>query len=265
MAGQFGVCGVRENRDGVFVTHAYGNTVAEHIDPIEKKPLYHFLPGTKTYSIATIGCNFKCGFCQNWQISQQSFRDGDARAHQESPPEAIVQRALESGCQSISYTYTEPTIFFEYAYDTAKLAKKAGLSNIFVTNGYMTGEALDMIAPYLDAANIDLKAFSGAFYKSTCHATLQPVLDTIREMHRKKIWIELTTLIIPGQNDSVEEFTQIAQFIHDIDPEIPWHLSRFFPKFQFMDREATHISSLKMAEDIGRQVGLKNVYLGNVS
>ncbi|MEK6556752.1 MAG: AmmeMemoRadiSam system radical SAM enzyme [Candidatus Margulisiibacteriota bacterium] len=262
--GRFGICGVRENRAGALVTHAYGRTVAEHVDPIEKKPLYHFLPGTQTYSIATIGCNFRCGFCQNWQISQQNFKQGSPPEGTESTPEAIVDRALQSGCASIAYTYTEPTIFFEYAYDTALLAKSHNLANVFVTNGYMTQEALDCIAPYLDACNVDLKAFSGSFYNKTCKAQLQPVLDTIREIHRKKIWLELTTLIIPGENDSVEELTQLTRFIADIDPHIPWHISRFFPKYQFHDHPVTPISTLDIAQEIGQKAGLRNIHLGNV-
>jgi len=264
MPSHFGRCGVRQNIDGILMTHAYGQTVAEHIDPIEKKPLYHFLPHSQTYSISTIGCNFKCGFCQNGSISQQTFNGGDLSHLRESPPSDIVTRALDSGCSSISYTYTEPTIFFEYAYDIARIAKQKGLANIFVTNGYMTKEALDMIAPFLDACNVDLKAFSGSFYKTICKATLQPVLDTILALHQKKIWIELTTLLIPDQNDSVEELTQIAQFIYNIDPDIPWHLSRFFPRFQFLDYEATHMHSLEIAADIGRKMGIKHVYIGNV-
>lgn len=261
---KFGVCGVRQNSGGILRTMAYARLVAANVDPIEKKPLYHFLPGSSSFSIATIGCNFKCGFCQNWQISQASVKDGALDAGREVMPERIVQEATRSGCRSISYTYTEPTIFFEYAYDTALPAKKAGLCNVFVTNGYMTRRALETIRPHLDAANVDLKSFSDASYRKTCKGRLQPVLDTIAAMKELGIWIEVTTLVVPGENDSEAELKQIADFLAGIDRDIPWHLSRFHPDFEFQDHQATPIETLKRAREIGREAGLRFIYLGNV-
>jgi pyruvate formate lyase activating enzyme len=260
----FGVCGVRQNVQGLLHTMVYGQLIAANIDPIEKKPLYHFLPGSTSYSIATIGCNFKCGFCQNWQISQASIKEGDAVPGQQATPEQIVETAKKSGCRSISYTYTEPTIYFEYAYDTARLAKQAGLYNVFVTNGYMTRLALETIKPYLDAANVDLKSFRDESYKNMCKARLQPVLETIAAMKELGIWLEVTTLVIPGENDSDEELGQIAAFLARIDGDIPWHVSQFHPDYQFDDHGVTPVETLKRAKDIGRRAGLQYVYLGNV-
>jgi pyruvate formate lyase activating enzyme len=259
----YGICGVRQNTDGILYTQVYGQVVAAHVDPIEKKPLYHFLPGSMSYSIATVGCNFKCGFCQNWQISQASIRNSAASGHM-IMPEQIVEQARENHCASISYTYTEPTIFFEYAYDTARLAKKAGLANVFVTNGYMTRQALDMIQPYLDAANVDLKSFSDDYYIKNCKAHLQPVLDTISAMKERGIWLEVTTLVVPGENDSDEELSQIAEFLAGVDKDIPWHISRFHPDYRFLDHPATPLETLRRAREIGHGKGLRYIYLGNV-
>lgn len=261
---KFGVCGVRQNVQGVLYTMAYAQVIAANIDPIEKKPLYHFLPGSISYSVATIGCNFKCGFCQNWRISQVSVRDGDAVSGRQMMPEQIVAEAKKNNCLSISYTYTEPTIFFEYAYDTARLARKAGLYNVFVTNGYMTGQALETIKPYLDAANVDLKSFRDDSYKKLCKARLQPVLDTIAAMNKLGIWLEVTTLVVPGENDSDEELGQIAEFLARIDHNIPWHISQFHPDYEFNNHIVTPIETLKRAREIGKRAGLRYVYLGNV-
>jgi len=261
---KFGICGVRQNIDGKLYTHVYGKTIAAHIDPIEKKPLYHFLPGTKTYSIATPGCNLKCNFCQNWQISQYRLNQGFDYDGIEMPPEKIVDAAKLNNCSSISYTYTEPTIFFEYAYDTAKLAKKENIKNIFVTNGFMTKQTIETIAPYLDAANVDLKSFREAFYKNICGARLKPILESIKNMYEDDIWIEITTLVVTGQNDSEEEFSDIAKFIADLSIDIPWHISRFHPDYQFTDAVPTPIKTLKMAEQIGKNYNLKNIHIGNV-
>ncbi len=261
---KLGVCGVRQNIDGSLYTLVYAQAIAANIDPIEKKPLYHFLPGSSSYSIATIGCNFKCGFCQNWQISQVSMKNGAIVSGRELKPEQVVEEARRHGCASISYTYTEPTIFFEYAYDTARLAKAAGLYNVFVTNGFMTKPALNTIRPYLDAANVDLKSFSDDFYKSNCKGRLQPVLDSIAYMKELAIWVEVTTLVIPGENDSDEELEEIAGFIASLDQGIPWHISRFRPDYEFSDRAATPLETLRKAKGIGRKQGLRYVYLGNV-
>ena len=259
----YGVCGVRQNVDGILCTRVYGQVIAAHVDPIEKKPLYHFLPGSRSYSIATVGCNFKCGFCQNWQISQVSIRE-DVTPGNIVQPEEVVELAMENHCASISYTYTEPTIFFEYAFDTAKLARKAGIANVFVTNGYMTRQALDMIKPYLDAANVDLKSFNDDNYRKNCKGRLQPVLETIAAMKELGIWLEVTTLIIPGENDSTEELGQIAGFLAGIDKDIPWHISRFHPDYRFLDHTATPVETLRQAREIGHAKGLRYIYLGNV-
>lgn len=262
--GKFGFCRVRKNQGGILRSLVYAKAVAAAIDPIEKKPFYHFLPGSLSYSIATIGCNFCCGFCQNWQISQVQQNSSGQFFGQSLEPADIVEKALRNNCRSISYTYTEPTIFFEYAYETAIIAKKRGLYNNFVTNGYMTKEALDKIKPYLDAANIDLKSFRDNFYKKNCKSRLQPVLDSIRYMKELGIWIEITTLVIPGQNDSEEELAQIAQFIAGLDQNTPWHISRFYPNYKDLDNQSTSLNALDIAYRIGKGAGLKYVYLGNV-
>lgn len=259
-----GFCGVRENVGGALFTRAYGKVIAREVDLIEKKPLYHVLPGSTSFSIAAIGCNFRCGFCQNWQISQADEAARLGIKEYDMLPEDIVKQAQKRGCKSISYTYTEPTIFFEYAYDTARLAKDEGLYNIFVTNGYMTKETLDAIAGYLDAANVDLKSFSDDFYKLNCRAKLQPVLDSIAYMKELGIWVEVTTLIIPGQNDSPEQLDEIAAFLASVDKAIPWHLSRFYPSYQFSQIPPTAVETLKKAKDIAVSHGLHFVYLGNV-
>lgn len=261
---QFGICGVRKNEGGVLYTLVYGEVIASHVDPIEKKPLYHFFPGTDAYSIATVGCNFKCSFCQNWQISQSNKKDALDMSEYELKPEEAVREAKEKKCRSISYTYTEPTVFFEYAYDTARLAKKEGLRNNFVTNGYMTRETLDTVRPYLDACNVDLKSFSDDFYKDICRARLAPVLDSIKYMKKLGIWVEITTLVVPGANDSDGELKKIAEFIAGLDNNIPWHVSRFHPGFRYTDAEPTPVKTLKRAERIGKEAGLRYVYIGNV-
>ncbi len=261
--GKRGICHVRENRDGRLYTLVYDRVIAEHMDPIEKKPLFHFYPRSYSYSIATPGCNFKCLFCQNADISQMPA-DTSLIAGRPMPPEDIVEEAIRQRCKSISYTYTEPTIFFELAYDTARIAHKRGIKNVFVTNGYITGEALAEIRPYLDAANIDLKGFSETFYRKTCGAKLENVLESIRLYHELGIWVEITTLIIPDLNDSREELEGIAGFIASIDKEIPWHVTQFHPTYKLMDKPRTAVNTLRMARQIGQDAGLKYVYEGNV-
>ena len=258
-----GICGVRENADGLMYTTVYGEVVAAHVDPIEKKPLYNFLPGTRSFSIATVGCNFHCRFCQNADISQAP-REGLRLAEEKLSPAQVVAAAQTYACDSIAYTYTEPTIFFEYAYDTSKLAQEEGIKNIFVTNGYMTLEALDEIDPYLDAANVDLKSFDDGFYRRVCGARLQPVLDTIQAMRERGVWVEVTTLLIPGLNDSEAELRQIAGFIAELDRDMPWHVSRFTPRHRLLDVPGTPLDSMHMAAEIGREAGLRYVYVGNV-
>lgn len=261
---QRGLCGVRENIDGKLFSLVYGRLVACSVDPIEKKPLFHFFPGSLSYSISTVGCNFRCDNCQNFDISQMP-RERKAIIGTETAPEAVVLAAKQNGCKSIAYTYTEPTIFFEYALDVAKLAKKEDLKNVFVTNGYITEEALQEIAPYLDAANIDLKSFTDDFYRNHCGARLQPVLDSIKLHKKLGIWLELTTLVIPTLNDSEKELQQIATFIKDeVGPETPWHVSGFRPMYRLLDVGSTPVETLQKARQIGLETGLKYVYVGNV-
>ncbi len=261
---KYGICGVRQNIDGILYAYVYGEAIANHVDPIEKKPFYHFLPGSSAYSIATVGCNFNCGFCQNWRISQLSVEKGGLASSYSLPPEKVVSEAKKNNCRSISYTYTEPTVFFEYALSTARLAKQQGLYNSFVTNGFMTPEALEMINPYLDACNVDLKSFNDDFYRRICKGKLRPVLDSIKLMKELGIWIEITTLVIPGENDSDNELKQIAGFIAGVGKEIPWHLSAFHPDYQFTDHRPTSLKILQRAKELGQEAGLRYVYLGNV-
>ncbi len=260
---RIGICGVRENRDGILYSLVYKTLVAENIDPIEKKPFFHVLPASSSYSIATAGCNFACVFCQNHEISQMP-RVTRMIAGDEVSPDEIVRQAKNKGCKTIAYTYTEPTIYFELAYDTAKIACEHGLKNVFVTNGYMTSEMLEMIAPYLSAANVDLKSFRDEFYKKQCGAKLAPVLDSLKKMKSLGIWAEITTLLIPTLNDSEEELKDIADFIASLGRETPWHISRFHPQFKKRDLPPTPLSSLHRAAQIGKQAGLKYVYCGNV-
>jgi len=261
--GKRGICNVRENRDGTLITLVYDRIIAAHIDPVEKKPLFHFLPGSTSFSIATAGCNFRCRFCQNYEISQLPH-DYNKITGENIPPDAIVAYAIKNRAKSISYTYTEPTVYFELALDTARIAAKKGLKNIFVSNGYMTEESLKEINPNLHAANIDLKSFSDKFYRELCGARLEPVLKTIETMKKMGIWVEVTTLIIPGHNDSEDELKEIARFLVSIDPEIPWHVTRFYPTYLLLDTHATPVKTLQRAREIGLNEGLKYVYTGNI-
>lgn len=261
--GKTGVCHVRINRGGTLYTLVYGKVVAENIDPIEKKPLFHVQPGSASYSIATCGCNFRCLHCQNHEISQMPRDNGRVAGFDLAPDEA-VRRALGAGCSSISYTYTEPTIYFEYALDVARLARQRGLLNVFVTNGYMTQEALDAFHPFLDAANVDLKAATDDFYKRICGARVEPVRESIRAMRRLGVWVEVTTLIIPGLNDDQEGLREIARFLVSVGPEIPWHVSAFHPTYRLTDRPRTPVETLRKAREIGLREGLRFVYSGNV-
>ncbi len=263
--GRRGICNVRENEAGLLKTLVYGKLVARHIDPIEKKPLFHFLPGSLSYSIATVGCNFRCRFCQNADIAQMpSDRKGTVLGTSCTPAE-VVAAAQRGRCRSIAYTYTEPTVFFEFAFETAKLAHDKGIRNVFVTNGYMTAEALEMIDPYLDAANVDLKAFTDKYYKELCGAGLKHVQATLKLMKSLGVFLEVTTLIVPGLNDDLSELNDLAAFIaQDLGPETPWHISRFHPTYKLTDRPSTPVQTLTMAREIGLKAGLKYVYTGNV-
>ena len=262
--GKRGICRVRENRDGTLYSLVYGRIISESIDPIEKKPLYHFLPGSSSYSIATVGCNFQCLHCQNYEISQYPrFHEGGIIGEQRSP-EDIVAAAIESHAASISYTYTEPTIFLEFAQDTARLARAQGMRNVFVSNGFMTETSAQALAEFIDADNVDLKSFRDDHYRKVCKARLQPVLDTIVRLKQLGIWLEITTLVIPGLNDSTEELTDIAQFVKGVGAWVPWHVSAFYPIYKMLDRPRTPVATLLKAREIGLKAGLRYVYTGNI-
>ncbi|MFC1866736.1 AmmeMemoRadiSam system radical SAM enzyme [Thermodesulfobacteriota bacterium] len=261
--GSRGICGVRENSRGTLTTLVYDKIIARHVDPIEKKPLFHFLPGSRSYSIATVGCNFRCRFCQNADISQMPADHGRIRG-EEMTPSMIVSEAKASGSSTIAYTYTEPTIYYEIAVDTARLAVSNGIRNIFVSNGYMTEECLQDISPDLHGANVDLKAYSDNFYMEQCGAKLEPVLKTIEKMREMGVWLEVTTLLIPGLNDSEEELREIARFLVEQDPNIPWHISRFHPTYNLTNVHATSPEIIHKAKEIGHNAGLRYVYTGNL-
>lgn len=267
--GKRGICGVRENKLGKLNLLTYGLACAEQIDPIEKKPLYHFLPHTKTLTVATVGCNFRCKWCQNWDISQSPKSLSEDKPPTVEglnlAPEKIVEDALKNNCPSISYSYTEPTVYMDYALDTMKLARKAKLKNIWVSNGYMTKECLNMISPYLDAVNIDIKSLDKKKFSEYIGA-VDPsfVIDSCKYLVKKKIHLEITTLIVPFINDSPKELTEISKTIHDeLGASVPWHLSRYFPCYKY-NEPATPIETLKKAEEIGKKIGLKNIHLGNI-
>lgn len=259
-----GICGVRENRQGRLVSLVRDRVITAEIDPIEKKPFFHFLPGTRAYSIATVGCNFHCLFCQNWAISQWPRERRRAIPGEHLTPEDIVTAARRSGSTTIAYTYTEPTIFFELAAACSRRAAEAGIRNVFVTNGYMTREALGYIAPVLHGANVDLKSFSDTFYRRVCGATLRPVLETIQAMRALGVWVEVTTLLIPGKNDSDQELDALARWLVTVDRDMPWHVSAFYPAYKMSDASPTPTATLHRAAAIGKSAGLRYVYTGNV-
>ncbi len=262
--GRRGICGVRENREGKLFSLVYGRLVAENSDPIEKKPLFHFLPGSRSYSIATVGCNFHCLHCQNSDISQYPHLHNGEITGNERRAESVVEEAERTGCASISYTYVEPTIFYEFADDCSILAHDRNLKNVYVSNGFMSPEVSRHLAGTLDGINIDIKAFTDDFYKKVCKARLQPVLDNVQLLHELGVWVEITTLIIPGLNDSIEELRDIAKFIKSVSPAIPWHVTAFHPTYKMMDREPTPVSILRKAREIGLEEGLRFVYEGNI-
>jgi pyruvate formate lyase activating enzyme len=273
--GKVGICGVRKNINGELYLLVYGKPVSMNVDPIEKKPLFHFLPGSKALSLGTFGCNFACDFCQNWDISQPPkeirFKEEHDRLFgnllenlRYFSPEEIVDYAVNNEIEVIAYTYNEPAVFFEYAYDIAKLASKKGIRNVFVSNGYSSKEAISKIKRYLDGINIDLKSFSEEFYNKLCKARLEPVLDSIKRIYKFGIWLELTTLVIPERNDSEEELRKIAEFIASIDKDIPWHISAFYPAYKMLNINATPLDTLMRAYKIGKEAGLRYVYVGNI-
>ncbi len=279
-SGRVGICGVRQNIGGRLYLLVYGRASAVNIDPVEKKPLFHFLPGTSIFSLGTVGCNFGCDFCQNWDISQATRGLSSRLAREKKlrgmdvevgklgyglPPEKIVEACVEKGIPSIAYTYNEPSIFFEYFYDTSRLAHGKGVKNVLVTNGYESDGALRLAKPYIDAMNIDLKSFSDEFYAKVCKARLQPVLDTIRLANELGIWVEITTLVIPGKNDSDGELRKIAEFVAGVDVNMPWHVTAFHPEYKMRGVSPTSNKTLFKACEIGKSVGLKYVYAGNIA
>ena len=259
--GKTGVCGINKNEGGKLRNLTYAHPSALHLDPIEKKPLYHFLPASTSLSLGTVGCNFRCPFCQNYSISQTD-KVNEANYY---PPEAIVALALQNKAKSISYTYNEPTIWYPYARDIAVLAKKAGLRNVFVTSGYESDEVLEDMQGIIDAANVDLKSFSHEYYKKVLKTSLDGVLENLEKFARSSIWVEVTTLVVPGVNDSKEELEQMAEFIATkMGVGVPWHLSAFHPDYKMVTTPPTPLQKLLEAKEIGKKAGLKYVYLGNV-
>lgn len=263
--GMRGTCGVRENRDGTLFALNYGKIAALNLDPVEKKPLYHFQPGSRTFSFATAGCNFGCTFCQNWSLSQKPRTDGTIDGR-DATPEQLVNEALRLKAASISYTYSEPTVFFELIQDTARLAHEKGLKNIMVSNGFMSRECLDELAPHIDAINIDLKAFTEEFYADLTGAHLKPIMDNLLYIkHTLKWWLEVTTLLIPGKNDAPEELDQLTNFLAtEVGTDTPWHISRFHPDYRMTDADVTQRTELEAAYKTGKSKGLKYVYIGNM-
>jgi pyruvate formate lyase activating enzyme len=259
--GKTGFCGMRQNDNGTMYSLNYASASSVAVDPIEKKPLFHFYPGSLSFSLGSVGCNFRCPYCQNWTISQA---DLDEIGTRDIPPDAAIQMAKENICQSISWTYNEPTMWFEYTYDSAKLARKAGLKTVYVTNGYMSEESLDLIAPYLDAANVDLKGMSDKFYQELCQARLEPVLENIQTMHDEGIHIEVTNLVIPGYNDSDEDLKALVEFVADVGVEIPLHFTRFYPHYKMNQVPPTPVETLEKAQKMAMEAGIKYVYVGNV-
>jgi len=259
--GQVGICGINMNQNGKLVNLVYGHPASINVDPVEKKPLFHFLPGSAVLSFGTVGCNFKCPFCQNWQIAHNHNVNKSIYVS----PEKMVELALEYKCESIAYTYNEPSVFYPYARDVGVLAKEKGLKNIFVTNGFESVYEIEDMKKWVDACNVDLKSFKKEYYKKVLKGDLEYVLDTIKRLKEVGIWQEITTLIVPGDNDSEEELTKIAEFIASVGKEIPWHISRFHPDYKVTDKEPTPMETMLKAYEIGKKVGLKYVYLGNVA
>ncbi len=260
-----GICMVRHNLGGNLNSLVHNKAIARHVDPIEKKPLFHVLPGSLSYSVATVGCNFSCRFCQNSDIAQMPKDRNGLITGQKFAPRALVDEALAAKCETIAYTYTEPTVYFEYALETARLAHENHIKNVFVTNGYMTPEAVETIGPWLDAANVDLKAFNDAFYKDLVGAKRKHVLETLICLKKAGVFLEITTLLIPGANDDPAELKDLAGFIAEsLGTGTPWHVSRFHPAYRLTDRPGTSVDALLSAREIGINAGLDHVYTGNI-
>lgn len=262
--GSRGLCGVRENDGGTLVALTYGRLVARDVDPIEKKPMFHFYPGSRAYSIATVGCNFTCQNCQNHFISQYPRQHDGRLVGDAAEPDEIVEEAIRTGCRSIAYTYTEPTIALEFYLKVMRRARAADLANVWVSNGYFSHDAADALLPWLDGINIDLKGISDEFYHHVVGGNVRPVLDSIERVHEEGVWVEVTTLVIAKLNDSNDELRWTAEAIAGISPSIPWHVSRFFPAFRMIQHAPTPVETLERARRIGLDVGLHYVYLGNV-
>ncbi|MBU4332594.1 AmmeMemoRadiSam system radical SAM enzyme [Patescibacteria group bacterium] len=260
---QIGACRARQNQEGKLVSLVYGEVAAKHVDPIEKKPLYHFFPGARAYSIATAGCNLSCKNCQNWDLSQKFPWEVKST---KMTPEQVVQGAIDSGAPIIAYTYSEPTIFYEFMLDAAKLAREKGIKNIMHSAGYINQEPLMQLIPYLDAANIDLKGFRGEFYKKLTNGDVGPVLETLKTLHQEAVWLEITYLIIPTYNDSEQEIKEMVIWVKEnLDENVPIHFSRFFPYYKLSNMAATPIETIQRARGIALEQGLKYVYTGNVN
>jgi len=262
--GHYGICGVRKNDGGTLYTLIYEQAAALNIDPIEKKPLFHFFPGSRSLSIATVGCNFKCAFCQNWDLSQAPKGKNRRFGGHPAAPAEVVALAGDHNCRTIAFTYSEPTIFYEYAYDTARLATRNRIYGVFVSNGFITPEALEKIRPYLFGYNVDLKSFNPDYYKRVLSARLEPVLDALKKIKELGFWLEVTTLVVPTKNDSDDELTKIAEFIYGLGPEVPWHVSAFHPDYKMTDLPRTSVATLRRARQIGLDAGLRYVYTGNI-
>jgi pyruvate formate lyase activating enzyme len=259
--GQAGICGVNQNVGGKLKTLVYGHPVAVHVDPVEKKPLYHLLPNSKVLSFGTVGCNFKCPFCQNWDISQTK----EVNEQIEVSPEQMVELAIEHGAASIAYTYNEPTIFYPYAKDIGLIAKEKGIKNIFVSNGFESEAMVDDMATWVDAANIDLKSWDDAYYKKVLKGGLEEVKATLKRMVQKGIWVEVTTLLIEGHNDTEEQIRAMARFIaQELGTHVPWHISAFYPNYKMKEHHATKLATLLKAKAIGEEESLQYIYLGNI-
>jgi pyruvate formate lyase activating enzyme len=259
--GKVGFCGVRQNKDNKLITLVYNKPCSVNLDPIEKKPLYHFLPGETALSIGTVGCNFACEFCQNWEISKAK---PDISKFKIVKPEQIIEIAKQNNAKIIAYTYTEPTIFYEYMLDIAKLAKKEGIKNVIVSNGFINEKPLKKLAKYIDGANIDLKAFDKGFYKKNCSGRLEPVLKALKLLKENNIWLEITNLIIPGRNDDMKKIKEMCKWIkNELGEHVPLHFSRFFPMYKMDDIESTPTETLEKAANIAKKY-LNYVYMGNV-
>ena len=260
--GERGNCGVRENRDGTYFTLNYGHPCALHVDPVEKKPLFHVFPGSRVFSIATVGCNLNCLFCQNWQISQARPEEVD---HETVSPEEVVERSKSLDCSLIAYTYSEPTIFFEYMLAIAKKAREKGLINTCHSNGFINPEPLSELSSFMDAANIDLKGFTEEYYSKVCGGSLEPVLKSLKKMKKGGIHLELTNLIVPSKNDQIKHLRLMSQWIvNELGPEVPLHFSRFYPRYKLRNLPPTPIGTLERAREVAMEEGLRYVYIGNL-